>query len=177
MFFQKPEDVFEGNECGLLMGMAQGVDGNEDSPAEGEKSWKRKKRLNSASRLEVGNGKGKKPTSLFGKGNAGLLKWGSVGDTGNLGRTWIWRESAAEKRRENFRGAAAGRNFGGGQRCRPMNVGSMEMGKSAFPPASKACIPFACIKGKAAAIRRENNGTGTRNYRLRGAFPGAEDRR
>jgi hypothetical protein len=35
------------------MGMAQGVDGNEDSPAEGEKSWKRKKRLNSASRLEV----------------------------------------------------------------------------------------------------------------------------
>ena len=159
------------------MGMAQGVDGNEDSPAEGERSWKRKKRLISASRLEVRKRQRKKAYVSLWKRERRLFKMGSVGDTGNLGRTWIWRESAAEKRRENFRGAAAGRNFGGGQRCRPMNVGSMEMGKSAFPPASKACNPFACIKGKAAAIRRENNGTGTRNYRLRGAFPGAEDRR
>lgn len=159
------------------MGMAQGVDGNEDSPAEGEKSWKRKKRLNSASRLEVRKRQRKKAYVSLWKRERRPFKMGKRRGYGQFGPHMDLAGISAEKRRENFRGAAAGRNFGGGQRCRPMNVGSMEMGKSAFPPASKACIPFACIKGKAAAIRRENNGTGTRNYRLRGAFPGAEDRR
>ena len=160
------------------MGMAQGVDGNEDSPAEGEKSWKRKKRLNSASRLEVRKRQRKKAYVSLWKRERRPFKMGKRRGYGQFGPRMdlagiCGRETEGKLSRHRCR-----KKFrGGGQRCRPMNVGSMEMGKSAFPPASKACIPFACIKGKAAAIRRENNGTGTRNYRLRGAFPGAEDRR
>ena len=142
--FSEARGRFEGNECGLLMGMAQGVDGNEDSPAEGEKSWKRKKRLISASRLEVRKRQRKKAYVSLWKRERRPFKMGKRRGYGQFGPHMdlegiCGRETEGKLSRRRCRKKFRGRSAMPTNECRKHGNGEVSL------PTSKQSVYSVCL--------------------------------